>query len=80
MIIEMNDKFHKSSEIKKTLAQNKINQMKEQALAEIKNSSVKIAINSVKKVISTSVDKNKLDALFDRNLNETKAELKKINS
>ena len=80
MIIEMNDKFYKSSEIKKTLAQNKINQMKEQALAEIKNSSVKIAINSVKKVISTSVDKNKLDALFDRNLNETKAELKKINS
>ena len=28
LIIEMNDKFHKSSELKKNLAQNKINQMK----------------------------------------------------
>ena len=30
LIIELNDKFHKSSEIKKNLAENKINQMKEQ--------------------------------------------------
>ena len=80
IIIEMNDKFHKSSEIKKNMVQSKINQMKEQAINEIKNSSVKIAVNSVKKVISTSVDKNKLDALFDKNLSETKEELKKINS
>tara|TARA_B100000941_G_scaffold289541_1_gene269143 strand:+ start:1676 stop:2173 length:498 start_codon:yes stop_codon:yes gene_type:complete len=80
MIIEMNDKFHKSSEIKKSLAQNKINQMKEQAIKEIKNTSVKIAVNSVRKVISTSINKNKLDALFDKNLTETKSELKKINS
>ena len=32
LIIEMNDKFHKSSEIKKNLAENKIGQMKEAAL------------------------------------------------
>ena len=31
LIIEMNDKFHKSSEIKKNLAENKISQMKEAA-------------------------------------------------
>ena len=80
LVIEMNDKFHKSSEIKKKLAENKINQMKEAALKEIKNVSIKIAVDSVKKIISTSVDKSKLASLFDKNLEETKAALKKINS
>ena len=80
LIIEMNDKFHKSSEIKKTLAENKISQMKESAIKEIKNASVRIATDSVKKIISTSVDKSKLDVLFDKNLQETKDALKKINS
>ena len=32
LIIELNDKFHKSSEIKKNLAENKISQMKEAAI------------------------------------------------
>ena len=45
MIIEMNDKFHKSSELKKNLAQNKINQMKDNAIKDIKNTSIKIAID-----------------------------------
>ena len=72
IIIELNDKFHKSSEIKKNLAENKISQMKEAA--------IKIAVGSVKKIITTSVDKSKLDALFQKNLDETKEELKKINS
>ena len=80
LIIELNDKFHKSSEIKKNLAENKISQMKEAALKEIKDASIKIAVDSVKKIITTSVDKSKLDAVFQKNLDETKAELKKINS
>ncbi len=80
LIIEMNDKFHKSSEIKKNLTENKINQMKEAALKEIKDASIKIAVDSVKKIITTSVDKSKLDAVFQKNLDETKEELKKINS
>ena len=80
LIIEMNDKFHKSTEIKKNLAHNKIVQMKETTLKKIKNASVKIAVDSVKKIIATSVDKSKLDNLFERNLEETKIELKKINS
>ena len=80
LIIEMNDKFYKSSEIKKNLAENKINQMKEAALKEIKDVSIKLAIDSVKKIITTSVDKSKLDNLFEKNLEETKATLKKINS
>ena len=80
LIIEMNDKFHKSSEIKKNLMGNKIIQMKEAALKEIKDISISIAVDSVKKIISTSVDKSKLDNLFDKNLEETKVALKKINS
>ena len=80
LVIELNDKFHKTSEIKKNLAENKINQMKETALKEIKDASIKIAVDSVKKIITTSVDKSKLDAVFQKNLDETKEELKKINS
>ncbi|MDC0163371.1 ATPase [Candidatus Pelagibacter sp.] len=80
LIIEMNEKFHKTSEIKKNLAQTKINQMKESAIKEIKDTSIKIAIDSVKKIITTTVDKSKLDNLFEKNLEETKSELKKINS
>jgi len=80
MVIELNDKFHKTSEIKKNLAENKITQMKEAAIKEIKDTSIKIAVDSVKKIITTSVDKSKLDALFQKNLDETKEELKKINS
>ena len=80
LIIEINDKFHKSSELKKSLVENKINQMKETAIKEIKDASIKIAIDSVKKIITTSIDKSKLDGVFQKNLNETKEELKKINS
>ena len=80
LVIEMNDKFHKMSEIKKNLTQTKISQMKESAIKEIKNASVRIATDSVKKIISTSVDKSKLDNLFTKNLEETKTLLKKINS
>ena len=80
LVLEMNDKFHKSAEIKKKLAETKITQMKESALKEIKDTSVKIAIESVKKVISTSIDKSKLNLIFEKNLEEAKTELKKINS
>ena len=80
LVIELNDKFHKTSEIKKNLTENKIIQMKETAIKEIKDASIKIAVDSVKKIITTSVDKSKLDTLFQKNLDETKDELKKINS
>tara|TARA_B100001540_G_scaffold21140_1_gene17435 strand:+ start:910 stop:1098 length:189 start_codon:yes stop_codon:yes gene_type:complete len=62
------------------LTENKINQIKEFAIKEIKDASIKIALDSVKNIISTSVDKSKLDIVFQKNLDETKEELKKINS
>ena len=79
LIIDLNDKFHKTSETKKNLAENKISQMKEAAIKDIKDASIKIAVDSVKKIITTSVDKSKLDTLFQKNLDETNEELKKIN-
>lgn len=80
LIADMNEKFNKSAEIKKNLAQTKISQMKDAAIKNIKDTSIKIAVEAVKKTISNSVDKSKLDQLFDKNLEETKAELKKANS
>ena len=80
LVIELNEKFHKSAEMKKKLAETKINQMKETAIKEIKDTSIKIAVDSVKKIISTSVDKNKLAKIFEKDLEEAKTELKKINS
>ena len=80
LIIEMNEKFHRLAEIKKNLAQTKISQMKNNAIKDIKNTSVKIAVDAVKKILSTSVDKSKLENLFDKDLKEAKVLFKKINS
>ena len=77
LVIEINEKFYKSSEIKKKLAENKIIQMKENAIKEIKNISAKIAIESVIRIINTSIDKSKLDKIFEQNLEEAKTAFKK---
>ena len=80
LIIEINEKFHKSSEIKKNLAETKITQMKETAIKEIRETSIRVAMDSVKKIITTTIDKSKLDNLFEENIKEAKITLKKINS
>ena len=77
---DMSEKFSKSAEIKKNLANIKISQMKDAAIEDIKDTSINIAIEAVKKTISTSVDKSNLEILFEKNLEETKIELKKVNS
>ena len=51
-----------------------------QNLNEIGDNSIKLAMESVKKIISTSIDKSKLDNLFEKNLEESKIALKKIKS
>tara|TARA_B100000579_G_scaffold139985_1_gene113781 strand:- start:976 stop:1473 length:498 start_codon:yes stop_codon:yes gene_type:complete len=80
LIIQINDKFHNSAEIKKNITEIKIAQMKEAAIKHIRDASIKIAVDSVKKIILTSVDKSKLDLLFEKKLEETKTALKNINS
>ena len=61
MIIEMNEKFFQSSENKKKIADQKIDQLKNNAIKDIKDASVKIAILSTSKIIQTSIDKTNLD-------------------
>ena len=71
--------FINPQKLKKNLSKNKISQMKETALKEIKNNSIRLAVASVKKLISNSIDKSKLDNLFEKKLEESKLALKKIN-
>jgi len=49
LVIELNEKFHKSAEMKKKLAEAKINQMKETAIKEIKDTSIKMQWIRLKK-------------------------------
>ena len=76
LVIEMNNKFFQICENKKMATEEKIVQMKENALKNIKNASVKIAVKSVISLIKTSINKSKLDALFNENLNQAKNTLK----
>ena len=80
MVQKMKDKFNKSAEIKKRLTEEKITQMKEQAIKEITNISLDIALTSVEKIIKNSIDKSKLDNIFQKNIEESKEALKKLKS
>tara|TARA_B100001123_G_C15312240_1_gene1024820 strand:+ start:526 stop:1023 length:498 start_codon:yes stop_codon:yes gene_type:complete len=77
IIIDLNNKFFKISENRKKIAEQKIVQMKEDAIKSIKYASIKIAIESTKQLIKTSINKSKLDALFQENLNQAKETFKK---
>ena len=77
IIIEMNEKFFQSSENRKKITEQKIVQIKNDAIKDIKDASVKIAIESTSKIIQTSIDKSKLDTFFKRNLEQIKNSLKK---
>ena len=57
-----------------------IKQLKNQALKDIKNASVLIAIESVEKLLKNSLDKSKLDKIFSFSIEETKLALKKKSS
>ena len=76
-MLEKTKKFHQLIEDKKISTQTKITQMKENALKEIKNVSIKISIESVKNIIQNSIDRNKLDKLYTSSLEEIKKSLKK---
>ena len=54
--------------------------MKDQALKDIKNSSIRNAIESVEKLLKNSLDKTKLDKLYAASIEQTKLALKKKSS
>ena len=77
-ILEKTEKFHQIIENKKKNAELKIVQMKENALREIKNISVKISMEAVEHLIKNSIDKNKLEKLYINGLEQIKISLKHL--
>ena len=56
----------------------KIELMKDEAFKEAKDNSIGIALESVEKIISSSIDRKKLDKLFNNVLLRAKEVLKKL--
>ena len=79
-VLKTNQEFHNLMETKKKNSEERIKQLKNQALKDIKNASVKVAIDSVEKLIKNSLDKSKLDKIYSSSLEETKLALKKKSS
>ena len=77
-ILEKTNKFHQLIENKKKNAEQKIVQMKENAIKDIKNISVKISMEAVEHLIKNSIDKRKLEKLHTKSLEQTKNSLKHI--
>ena len=77
MILEKMKKFHEVAEERKKNTEQKIIQMKENAIKDIKNSSLKISIEAVENIIKNSIDKKKLETLYSKNLEQAKVVLKK---
>ena len=67
-------------ENKKKEADQRNVQMKNQAIKDIKNVSITIALQSIEKLLKKSVDKSKLDKIFKASIEETKLALKKKSS
>ena len=76
IIIEKIKKFHQIIEERKKNNEQKIFQMKENALKDIKNISVKISMETVENLIKNSIDKNKLEKIYDNSLKQAKTALK----
>ena len=78
IILEKTEKFHQTMESKKKNVEQKIVQMRENALRDIKNISVKISMEAVEHLIKNSIDKNKLEKLYTKSLEQAKTSLKHI--
>ena len=79
-VIKTNEKFHNIMENRKRNAEERIKQLKNQAIKDIKNASISIAIDSVEKLLKNSLDKSKLDKIYASSIEETKLALKKKSS
>tara|TARA_B100001123_G_C15005399_1_gene905257 strand:+ start:137 stop:631 length:495 start_codon:yes stop_codon:yes gene_type:complete len=78
MIIEKTKKFHQIIEDRKKITEQKIALMKENALKDIKNISIKISLEAVESLITNSIDKKKLEKFYSKSLEQTRAVLKNI--
>ena len=75
-VLKTNDEFHSQMENRKKNTEDRIKQMKNQALKDIKNASIKITIDAVETLLKNSLDKNKLNKIFAASVEATKSALK----
>ena len=80
IILKTNKEFHLQMENRKRNTEDRIKQMKNEALKDIKNASVKIAVQSVVMLLRNSLDKSKLNKLYLSSIEETKLALRKKSS
>jgi len=76
-VLKTNEEFHIQMNNRKKNTEDRIKQMKNQALKDIKNASVKISIQAVEGLLKNSLDKNKLNKIFTSSIDETKSALKR---
>ena len=77
-ILEKTQKFHQIMENRKINVEQKIAQMKVNALKDIKNVSIKTSMEAVEYLIKNSIDKNKLEKLYTKSLEQTRTAFKHI--
>ena len=75
-VLSTNEEFHVQMENRKKNTEDRIKQMKNQALLDIKNTSVRVSIQAVEMLLKNSLDKNKLNKIFTSSVEETKIALK----
>ena len=75
-ILEKTTRFHEMLDNKKKNIEQKISQMRENALKDIRDISIKVSIESVESLIKKSIDKNKLEKFNSKSLKEAKNFLK----
>ena len=77
-ILEKTRKFHQIMEDRKINVEQKIAQMKVDALKDIRNTSIKISVQAVEHLIKNSIDKNKLEKLYIKSLEQATTSLKHL--
>ncbi len=77
-IIKINEVFHKQMEIRKKNTEEKIRQLKNQAIKDIKNVSVNIAFESIERLMLNSLDKSKLDKIYTQSIEKQSSTSKEI--
>ena len=75
-ILDKMKKFHELIEERKKNTEQKIAQMKENALKDIKNISIKVSIETVEYLIKNSIDKNKIKKIYTESLDQVKTSLR----
>ena len=76
-LIDTTEKFYQLIDNKKKMLNEKINLMKQDALKEVKNSSIEISFEAIEKIIKSSIDQKKLDNFFKDSLHEAKKVINK---